>query len=133
MISIFKNEKKKKMRRLLRFISNLLKLSNFISAENLLVLHGKFKIFIKSEIKFQNINRYVTKIKNCSGFSRVDQFLKVWSLLSPKIIISPKSVELRLTTARTPATLPVHNDPQLKFFSNPKFIECLEFFGKPAS
>ncbi len=34
--------------------------------------------------------RYVTKIKNCSGFMRVDQFLKVWSLLSPKIIISPK-------------------------------------------
>jgi hypothetical protein len=26
----------------------------------------------------------VTKIKNCSGFVKVDQFLKVWSLLSPK-------------------------------------------------
>jgi hypothetical protein len=34
-------------------------------------------------------SRYVTKIQNCSRFMRVDQFLIVWSLLSPKIIISP--------------------------------------------
>jgi hypothetical protein len=34
--------------------------------------------------------RYVTKSKNCSGFMKVDQILKVWSLLSPKIFISPK-------------------------------------------
>jgi hypothetical protein len=64
---------------------------------------------------------------------RVDQFLIVGSLLSPKIIISPKSVELRLTTARIPATPPVHNDPPLKFFSNRKFIKSLYIFGKPAS
>jgi hypothetical protein len=35
--------------------------------------------------------------------------------------------------ARVPATPPVHNDPQPKFFLKGKFIECLEFFGKPAS
>ncbi len=32
-------------------------------------------------------NKCVTKIKICSGFMKVDQILKVWSLLSPKIII----------------------------------------------
>ncbi len=31
-------------------------------------------------------NKSVTKIKICSGFLKVDQILKVWSLLSPKII-----------------------------------------------
>jgi hypothetical protein len=36
------------------------------------------------------INRHVTKSKNCSGFMKVDQILKVWSLLNPKIFISPK-------------------------------------------
>ncbi len=35
-------------------------------------------------------SRYVTKIKNRSGFMRVDQFLVAGSLLSPKILISPK-------------------------------------------
>jgi hypothetical protein len=34
--------------------------------------------------------RYGTKIKNCSGFMRVHRILKVWSLLTTKIIISPK-------------------------------------------
>jgi hypothetical protein len=36
------------------------------------------------------IIRYGTKIKNCSGFMRVHRILKVWSLLTTKIIISPK-------------------------------------------
>ncbi len=35
--------------------------------------------------------------------------------------------------AQIPAEPPVHNDPPPKFFSNGKFIESLEFFGKPAS
>ncbi len=35
-------------------------------------------------------NRYGTKIKNCSGFMREHRILKVWSLLTTKIIISPK-------------------------------------------
>jgi hypothetical protein len=35
-------------------------------------------------------SRYGTKIKNCSGFMKVDQFLVAGSLLSPKILISPK-------------------------------------------
>jgi hypothetical protein len=34
--------------------------------------------------------RYGTKIKNCSGFMKVDQILKAWSFLSPKILISLK-------------------------------------------
>ncbi len=32
-------------------------------------------------------NKYVTKIKICSGFLKVNQILKVWSLLRSKIII----------------------------------------------
>jgi hypothetical protein len=58
--------------------------------------HGnKFEIKIRLNLqmlwKETNLimNRYVTKIKNCSRSMRVDQFLIVWSLLSPKIIISP--------------------------------------------
>ncbi len=35
--------------------------------------------------------------------------------------------------AQIPAVPPVFNDPPLNFFSNQKFIESLEFFGKPAS
>jgi hypothetical protein len=35
-------------------------------------------------------SRYVSKSKNCSEFMKVDQILKVWSLLSPKIFISPE-------------------------------------------
>ncbi len=34
--------------------------------------------------------RCVTKIKNCSGFMRVHRILKVWSLLTTKIIIYSK-------------------------------------------
>ncbi len=53
-----------------------------------------FKTFPKSfdikRNKIESSSIYVTKIKNCFGFMRVDQILKVWFLLSPKIIISPK-------------------------------------------
>ncbi len=87
----------------------------------------------KLVVSKQTFTRYVTKIKNCSGFMRVDQFLKVWSLLSPKIVISLKQVELKRTTARIPTTPPIHNDPQVIFFSKAKFVESFEFFGKPAS
>jgi hypothetical protein len=62
----------------------------------------------------------VTKIKNCSGFPKVDRILKVWSLLSSKIKISSKSVELKRSTAQTPATPPVHNHPPLKHFFKAK-------------
>jgi hypothetical protein len=79
------------------------------------------------------MSRYVTKIKNCSGFMKVDGFLKVWSLLSLKILISSKSVEPRKTTARIPAAPPVYANAQLKNFSKRKFIENLVFFGKSAS
>jgi hypothetical protein len=41
-------------------------------------------------LKILNITRCVTKIKTCSGFMRVHRILKVWSLLSSKIIISSK-------------------------------------------
>ncbi len=79
------------------------------------------------------INRYVTKSKNCSGFMKVDQILKVWSLLCPKIFISPKYVVPKKTTGQIPAAPPVHNDPPQLFFLNPKFLESVKFFGKPAS
>ncbi len=48
--------------------------------------------------------RYVTKSKNCSGFMKVDQILKVWSLLSPKIYF-PKIGGTKKTTYTTTATL----------------------------
>jgi hypothetical protein len=44
----------------------------------------------KSRTDFNITNRYGTKTKNCSGFMRVDQFMVAGSLLSPKILISPK-------------------------------------------
>jgi hypothetical protein len=47
-------------------------------------------IYMYLQLDFTCYSRYVTKIKNCSGFMRVDQFLIVGSLLSPKILISPK-------------------------------------------
>jgi Leucine-rich repeat (LRR) protein len=43
-----------------------------------------------NEIKKIRVSRCVTKIKNCSGFMRVHRILKVWSILSSKIIISSK-------------------------------------------
>jgi hypothetical protein len=63
------------------------------------VFHGKKfleKKFIRKTFlgkNFQNyivLSRYGTKIKNCSGFMKVDQILKAWSFLSPKILISSK-------------------------------------------
>ncbi len=66
----------------------------------------------------------MTKIKNCFRFSKIDHFLKVWFLLSPKIIISSKSVVLKSCTAQTPAT-PVHTK-FLKFSSKQTLIESLD-------
>ncbi len=42
------------------------------------------------------------KIKNCSGFSKADHFLKIWSLLSPKIMFSSKLAELKNCIVQTP-------------------------------
>ncbi len=63
----------------------------FIISYNFLykILHF-FTFFIKFYNYLQSFIRYGTKIKNCSGFMEVDQILKVWSLLSPKILISSK-------------------------------------------
>jgi hypothetical protein len=47
---------------------------------------------------------------------RVHRILKVWSLLSSKIIISSKKVVLKRSTAQIPAARPVNNDPPLIFF-----------------
>ncbi len=55
--------------------------------ENLVIYNLKNFIL---KLKELNETRYRTKIKNCSGFMKVDQILKVWSLLSPKILISSK-------------------------------------------
>jgi hypothetical protein len=63
----------------------------------------------------------VTKSKNCSGIMKVDQILKVWSLLSPKIFISPKFVvPKKKNTAQIPVARSVHNDPPLIFFFKSK-------------
>ncbi len=91
------------------------------------------EIVLKLLKAFLFISRYGTKIKNCSGFMRVHRILKVWSLLTTKIIISPKQVLLKRSTAQIPAAPLVHKDPPLKIFSKQEFIENLEFFGKPAS
>jgi hypothetical protein len=64
---------------------------------------------------------------------KVDQTLKVWSLLSPKILISSKSVELKKTMGQIPAAPPIYTNIPLKFFSKQKFTKNLEFFWKPAS
>jgi hypothetical protein len=82
---------------------------------------------------YKPYNKYGTKIKNCSGFMRVHRILKVWSLLSAKILILSKSVELKKSMAQIPAVPPLHNDLSLKLFPNQKFTQNLEFFGKPAS
>jgi hypothetical protein len=37
-------------------------------------------------------NKCGTKIKNCSEISKVDQFLIIWFLMNPKILILPKYV-----------------------------------------
>jgi hypothetical protein len=58
----------------------------------------------------------------------VHGFLKVGSLLSPKIQILSKLMEPRKTTAQIPAAPPVYTNAQQKNFSNRKFIENLEFF-----
>jgi hypothetical protein len=57
---------------------------------------------------------------------KVDHFLKVWSFQSPKIIISPKSVEPKSFTTQIPAAPPVYANSQLKFFSKQKFSENFE-------
>ncbi len=51
---------------------------------------GKLIRSRKISTDFRVYNRYGTKIKNCSGFMWVQGILKVWSLLTTKIIISPK-------------------------------------------
>jgi hypothetical protein len=71
------------------------------------------------------INKCETKIKNCSGSRKVDQILKVWSLLSPKIIVLSQSVQLKRCTAQTP----VFTNFKVKFFLKQKFIEILGFHG----
>jgi hypothetical protein len=54
---------------------------------------------------------------------KVDQIVKVWSLLSPKIFISPKLVVPKKTTAQIPAVPPEHNDPPLFFFQSQNFLK----------
>ncbi len=61
--------------------------------------------------------RYGTKIKNCSGFMKVDQILKVWSFLSPKILISSKQVELKMCMdGPNPRGTSRTQQPSTKFF-----------------
>ncbi len=65
--------------------------------------------------------------------SNADHSLKVRSLLSPKITVSSKLVELNRYMAQTPAASPVYTNFSLNFFPKPTFPESLKFFGKPAS
>jgi hypothetical protein len=71
--------------------------------------------------------RCMTKIKNCSKFSKADHFLIVWSLLSTKLIFSSKSVVLKRYTAQIPAAPPIHYNPALKSFSKQKFLKVWAF------
>ncbi len=61
---------------------------------------------------------------------RVHRILKVWSLLSSKIIISLKKVVLKRSTAQIPAAPPVHNDPPLKFFFKARIYRKFGIFCK---
>jgi hypothetical protein len=70
------------------FLMHQIKSYSGINIEN--VPDGTQILKIVRHIYFQLKIRYRTKIKNCSGFMKVDQILKVWSLLSSKIIISSK-------------------------------------------
>ncbi len=61
---------------------------------------------LSSEILYANkkhTSKYMTKIKNSSGFSKADHFLKFWSLLSIKIINSPIQVVIKRSTVQRPA------------------------------
>ncbi len=84
-------------------------------------------LFDLSSFELSTIIRCVTKIKNCSGFMRVHRILKVWSLLTTKIIISPKQVELKRSTAQIPAAPLVHNDPPRKIFSSKNLQKIWSF------
>jgi hypothetical protein len=59
---------------------------------------------------------------------KVDQILKVWFLLSPKILISSKYVELKMCMAQIPAALPVHNNPPLIFFQTKNLLKIWSFW-----
>jgi hypothetical protein len=85
------------------------------------------------EFFFKFYIRYVTKIKNCSGFMRVDQILKVWSLLNPKILISQKIGGTKKIHGSNSRGTSRTQRPSSKFSLNAKFVENFEFFGKLAS
>ncbi len=61
---------------------------------------------------------------------KVDQILKVWSLLSPKILISSKQVVLKMCMARNPAAPLIYANAPPKFFSKGKFIKRFGVFWK---
>ncbi len=62
----------------------------------------------------------VTKIKNCVGFMRVHRILKIWSLMSSKIIFSSKYVVLKRSLAQIPPAPSVNHNPPLNFFFQTK-------------
>ncbi len=56
-------------------------------------------------------------MENFAGSKKVAYILKVWTLLSPKIPISPKSVENSSVMTHSPAAPPVYANPAQIFFS----------------
>ncbi len=106
---------------------------DLVKCGNSLCMAPLFSLFYSGQFTQRTLNRYVTKIKNCSGFMKVDHILKVWFSLSLQILISSKSVELKKTMGQIPAAPPIYTSFLLKIFSKQKFTQNFEFFGKPAS
>ncbi len=79
----------------------------------------KFKALAKTSknCHFFLISKCMTKMENFAGSKKVAHILKVWTLLSTKIPISPKSVENSSVMAHSPAAPPVYANPAQIFFS----------------
>ncbi len=86
----------------------------------------KFSFFCPNRV-FLHYIRCVTKIKNCSGFVKAHRILKVWSLLSPKIIFSSKWVMQKRSMGQISAEPLVHNS--IKFFSKHLNFLLLKFLS----
>jgi serine/threonine protein kinase len=90
-VKIFKIIDSKKFGAIIMEILDGYSLTHIIDSCKINLIHRLRWVKVYSffvSILFQN--RYVTKSKNCFGFMKVDQILKVWSLLTTKIYISPK-------------------------------------------
>jgi hypothetical protein len=63
-----------------------------------------------------HLNKCMTKMENFGGSRKVAHILKVWSLLSPKIPISKRSVENSSVMSHSPAAPLVFTNSAKLFF-----------------